>query len=73
MLCIQIGSRPLQPGDGHVLLLSSGLLDLMPLASVAALVHQYETREIQMLLDAAASCMEDSVAVTGRWGSCPGF
>ena len=50
----QVSSRPLFPGDGHVLLLSSGLLDLLAPASVAILAQQFDAREIKVLLDAVA-------------------
>ncbi len=42
------------PGDGHILLLSSGFLDLLPPASAASLAQHFPTSEVQGMLNAAA-------------------
>ncbi|GAX74869.1 hypothetical protein CEUSTIGMA_g2315.t1 [Chlamydomonas eustigma] len=54
-LKIEAGSRHLLPGEGNVLLLSAGYLDLMPVTSTAILAHHFPTRDIQALLDVAHS------------------
>ena len=62
----EVGARPLTRGDSHVMLLSSGLLDLMTVASSAVLAHHFETREFQPLLDAAViGTMERRLAAEG--------
>jgi hypothetical protein len=49
-----------------VLLLSSGLLDLMAPASVAVLAQQFDSKEMQALIDtaAAAAAVNESSATS---------
>ena len=64
---LKVGARPLTRGDSHVMMLSSGLLDLMPVSSAAVLAHHFETRDMQSLLDASViGAMEQQAVAEAR-------
>lgn len=60
---LQVGSWLLSSGDDCVLLLSSGLLDLLSCTDAAVLAHLYGTAEMQSYLEVGRAGMAAAAGV----------
>ena len=63
---LQVGSWSLSAGDDCVLLLSSGLLDLLSCTDAAVLSHLYGTAEMQSYLEVGRAGTGTAAAAGGR-------